>query len=309
MLFLRKSFGGLALAGLVAFSVACGGVKTDPDVDQAIKAVVENCKIETRYGNAENCADKEDEKLDELIEEKGQAASLGSLAVALGAEDEETRSIAADRLYDNFRSVSDLEKNPESIDKAAVDLLIENLGKYEEYGSFYAARSAAFLAMLTGKQDKLYAMLDSHPNDAVQTEGYGSIMRYGRLAGFPKVKELVASGDEKIAGAVAYAPRDMYNYTDEEKQEVCEWAVGNLQHENERVAAASAQILALRCQGEYIDKMLDEAERRAEADELKRPFASALTNFTFSCQSAFGSDPTGSEEQCKRKEELKARIQ
>jgi hypothetical protein len=54
--------------------------------------------------------------------------------------------------------------------------------------------------------------------------------------------------------------------------------------------------------------MLDEAEKRAKGGNLKSPFSSALTNFTFSCESYFGNPPTGTPEQCKRKEKLITQI-
>ncbi|MCB1172214.1 MAG: hypothetical protein KDK39_01555 [Leptospiraceae bacterium] len=297
----------LALAG-VAIIAACSSVKTDPDIMKAIEATVQNCKIEERYGWAKDCKNNEKETLKKLIEDKGQAASLGSLATALGSEDLKTRAVAADRLYDNYRSISELEKNPQAIDGAAVDLLIANLGKFSEYASFYAARSTTWLAMMTGKESALYAMLDKHPNEAAKTEAYRNLMRYGRMTAFPKIKELAGSSDDKIALAAVTAPRDMYKYNEQERSEICDWAAPMMSNSNENIAARAAQILALRCKGEYIDKVLDEAEKRAGADGLKQPFASVLTNFTFSCEGFLGSKPTGSAEQCKRKEELKAKI-
>lgn len=299
----------ICMTGLfLIFGSNCTKVKTDNEIMQALEATVANCKIETRYGWAKNCKNAEADKLKSMLKTKGQAASLGTLAIALGSQKEEIRAVAADRLYDTYRSVSDLEKNPQLIDGAAVDLLIENLAKFHEYASFYAARATTFLAMLTGKQDALYAALKQHPQESTRSEGYRNLMRYGRLTAFPMVKELVAAGDKRVAPAAAAAPRDMHNYTTEEKKEVCEWAVPLMQNENESVASNAAQILALRCKGEYIDKMLDEAEKRAGEDRLKRPFASALINFTFSCKAMFGTPPTGSEEQCKRKETLKKKV-
>lgn len=299
---------------MLIFAVpACSSVKTDKELSKALEAITTGCEVELRYGWAKKCKNQELKTFKDLIKknletDEGSILALGTLAVSLNSEDAKIRAIAADRLYDNFRDFSKFGKNPKLLPPAVADKLISGIAKTQSYVAFYAARSTAHAAVLTGKQAALFKVLDNHPEKAVTSEVYRSIMQYGRLKAFDLVKEGVKSTDQNIARAAAYAPRSMYKYTDDEKKEICEWAKGVMGNSDDYVSSSAAAILAGKCYGEYIDVVLDEAQKRADAGTLKRPFSSVLTNFTFSCKDSFAGKKKGTDEQCKRKEELKAKI-
>lgn len=287
---------GLIPALLVA--VACGSVKTDSEVMAGLKAIATGCDIDVKYGWSKNCKAGEKDKFLELMKKKlstdeGRVKALGTLATALHSSDEKLQAVAADRLYDNFRDFSHFGNNPKLISAALADKLISGTASVKSYVAFYAARSTTHAAMLAGKTSELYKMLEAHPVEGVRYEAYQNLMQYGRLKALPKVKELVAGSDERAQNAASYAPRSMYKYTEAEQKEVCEWSKGLLQHKNDKVAQNAASVLGIRCSGSYIDDMLNEAERRAKAGELKPPFSYALTSATFSCKSFLGSKPQG----------------
>ena len=66
-----------------------------------------------------------------------------------------------------------------------------------------------------------------------------------------------------------------------------------------------ARVLVLRCLGTYIDDVLTKAETlKTEGKLADHAMREALTNFTFSCQEYLGSKPTGTPQQCARKEAI-----
>ena len=296
-----------------ALLVACGSVKTDSEVMAGVKAIASGCQIELRYGWAKNCAAGEKDKFLKMMSEKlktdkGRVLALGTLATALHSKDEKIQAVAADRLYDNFRDFGHFGTNPKLMTPALADKLISGVANVKGYVAFYAARSAAHAAVLSGRTAELYKVVESHPEKNVRYEAYRHLMVYGRAKVFSKIKELVASADEMAQVAASYAPSSMHTWTDAEKKEICPWGKTLLQNKNETVAQNAANFLNLRCGGEYIDAVLDEAEARLKAGALKQPFSYAITHPTFSCKSFLGSKPTGTPEQCKRREDLQKKI-
>ena len=112
---------GLAL--LVAFAAtACGGVKVDPDVMQALRAVSTGCTIDTRYAFIKNCKNREKKKFLELIRNKGRAASIGTVSAALSDSDIKVQAVAAGMLYSHFKDyMTPFKKNPELLPMAVAD--------------------------------------------------------------------------------------------------------------------------------------------------------------------------------------------
>lgn len=302
-----------AAALLPFLFAACGSVKTDAEIMDGLKAIVAGCEIEMRYGWSKNCKAGEKDKFLKLMEGKlktdeGRVAALGTLATALHSADQKLQAVAADRLYDNFRDFGHFGSKPQLMTPALADKLISGVAKVKGYVAFYAARSTAHAAVISGKTAELYKMVEAHSEENVRYEAFRNMMQYGRLKVLPKLKELVASADQKAQVAASYAPISMYNWTDAEKKEICPWGKTLLQHKNETVAQNAASFLGMRCGGEYIDAVLDEADRRAKEGNLKPPFSYALTHSTFSCESFLGSKPQGNPEQCKRREALKQKV-
>ena len=309
----HKLFFGAALLLAAPLLFACGSVKTDSEVMAGVKAIASGCDIEVRYGWAKNCKAGEKDRFLKLMDGKlktdlGRVAALGTLATALHSKDEKIQAVAADRLYDNFRDFGHFGKNPKLMTPALADKLLSGVASVKGYVAFYAARSAAHAAVLSNKTADLYKTVESHPEKAVRYEAFRHMMVYGRLKVLPKIKELVASADQQSQVAGSYAPISMYDWTDAEKKEICPWGKTLLQHQTETVAQNAANFLSMRCGGEYIDAVLNEAESRLKAGTLKPPFSYALTHSTFSCKSFLGSKPQGTPEQCKRREDLAKKI-
>ncbi|MBN1532303.1 MAG: hypothetical protein JXA20_06550 [Spirochaetes bacterium] len=305
---MRKWCVVLVVPVLALGALACKKVPVDSELMGLIESAAKNCDVDTRYAFVKDCKAGEADKIEKIIAEKKVTPLLGTFTEALGSSDAKVKAVACKYLYRNYRdNIGELNDNRDKIPVEVVEAFINNVAATKEYVSFYVAELASHLAMMKGMETQLYKMLAEHPQEYTRLEGYRQLMRYGRLRVFDKVKELVGSTDEKVAAAAMEAPTNMYKITDQEKEQLCPWAQGFLSSENDNVATSAAKILNS-CQGKYIDAVLDEAEKRANEGRLKSPFSSALTNFTFSCETIFGSPPTGTPEQCKRKEALIKRI-
>jgi hypothetical protein len=299
----------VVLALIFAASVvSCKKIQVDSELMTLIEAAAQNCTIDTRYAFVQNCKSGEDGKIEQMIKDKKVTPLLGTFTVALGSQDEKIKAVACKYLYRHYRdSIKELNDSRETIPANVVEAFLKNVGESKEYVSFYVAELASHLAMIKGMETQLYKMLAEHPQEYTRLEGYRHLMRFGRMKAFTKVKELAGNADKKIALAALANPGNMYNTTDEEKEQICPWAQTFLTNEDDNFAATAARIMN-NCRGKYIDAMLDEAEKRAKEGRLKSPFSSALTNFTFSCESYFGNPPTGTPEQCKRREKLITQI-
>ncbi|MCB1176558.1 MAG: hypothetical protein KDK36_03160 [Leptospiraceae bacterium] len=299
------------LIGSIIFSLTimnCGKVKDDPEITASITKAVANCEVDTRYASLKNCKENADKDLKDMIKNKGPAASLPSLAVALNNDDIKVAATAASVMYSNIKDyMTKVSEKPESVDGKVLDLFMKGLEKYKsEYFTMYAVRSVVHLAMIKGDK-KIIGFLKSHSEKAVKSEGLTYLMQFGRMKVFDEVKEL--AGDKETVRIALKNPRNMYKLSADEEKTVCDWAMGFLDSEDMTASGNAAMTIATRCKGEYLDKLLDKVEKAAEAGELKGDYKSSLTNFSFSCQSFMGSQPTGTTEQCERKAKILEKAQ
>lgn len=299
----------LFVAVLSLFVIQCKGkVPVDREIMDAIKAAASKCSVDMRYAFVRNCQSSEDVKLSDIISTKAVPVSLATISVALNDPDEKIRVVACKLLYREIRdNISSIENNIEKISPATVENLIKGTANIKGYVAMYAAEAVTHIAILKGHDIALYKMLKEHPQEVVRVHGYSHLMRFGRLKVFGIVKELAKSTEPRMVIAALDAPRNMYNYTDEEKNAICPWALSYLNNDDPQVAFRAGATLNL-CAGKFIDAVLDECEKKAVRGGLKAPFSFLLTNFTFSCKEMYGSPPTGTKEQCARREVLKKKI-
>jgi hypothetical protein len=300
---MKKTY--ILLLSALPLLFACGGkVKGDQAILDQINKVVANCEVDTRYTFLKNCKENADKDLEKMIKDKGAPLSLPSLAIALDNDDIKVSATSASMLYshikDNMKAVND---NPKSVENNVLDLFLKALEKHKsQYYTFYAVRSVTHLAAIKNKTDKLVSFLKTHPEKAVQTEGLNYLMQYGRLSVFSAVKEM--GKDANLVTIALYNPQTMYQYNEKETKEICDWTVSFLDNPDDKIAGRASVTTAIRCKGEYLNKLLDKLEKLAGEGKLKGEYRSSLTNFTFGCESFMGSTPSGTPEQCERKKKI-----
>ncbi len=269
----RTLMKGLTLA-LACNLYACqsqAGPKVDPEIMQALEAVVASCEVGVSGNTVSKCQNGEFKNLRAMFkksetnpEPKDKVDALDTFSEALKSENQELAVVASSLLYHEYRNFGP-SPEPSRFTAPVAQRMIAAVGQSPKYQAAQALKAAVHTGMLAGQQDALYQMLDQHSYDSVPGLGYPLIMRYARMAAFPKVKSLVASEDPKTVTAAFKAPRNMPKPTPEEQAEICPWAKGFLSDSRDPAYLGAARLM-LKCQGEYVDALLDEGEKRLEKD-------------------------------------------
>lgn len=269
----RTFMKGLVLA--IAYNLsACqsqAGPQVDPEIMQALEAAVTHCEVGVLGNTVNKCQNEEFKKLRAMFKKsetnpqpKDKIAALDTFSEALKSEKPELAVVASSLLYREFRDFGP-SPDPSRFTAPVVQRLIAAVAQSPKYQAAQALRTTVHASMLAGQEDALYEMLDQHSYAAVPGLGYPHIMRYARLQAFPKVKQLTQAEDSKIVTAAFRAPRNMPKPTAEEQAEICPWAKGYLSDARDAAYLGAARLM-ISCQGEYIDALLTEGEKRLEQD-------------------------------------------
>ncbi len=303
---LRKwnKFWGLSLVLILAGS-ACGKLKVDKEVASSLKDASVNCEVDTRYANLKKCKNNEDKKIEKLIKDKGYPQTISAIAQAMNSKDPKLAATACKFSYSSFKhNMGVFAKDPKLLEKKVVEKMLQGLKNNKDYVIFYCARTAAHAALIHGGFDQqLFDIVDNHPVKAVRSEVYMYGMKYGRIRVFPKIESFLTSGDVTKQRWAVTALRNLYNYTPEEKQKICPAAEKYIDVEDKYVARYAAYILAGKCQGSYIEKALDAAEKRAKDKTLDKWYVYDAA--PFHCSKTFLQSKTANQERCKRRAALR----
>ena len=90
----------------------------------------------------------------------------------------------------------------------------------------------------------------------------------------------------------------MHQETSSEKVRFCPWAESYLQHESLQVAASAGRVM-LKCEGSYIDRLLDEGQRRVGDGSFDKPFSELFKDLCFELMALLTPKPA-SDAQCER---------
>lgn len=264
---------GLVLA-LVCQLSACQSearLKVDPEIMQALEAVVAHCEVGVSGNTVTKCQNEEFKSLRAMFKKsetnpqpKDKVEALDTFSEALKSENQELAVVASSLLYHEYRDFGP-SPEPSRFTAPVAQRLIGAVGQSPKYQAAQALTAAVHTGMLAGQQEALYQMLDQHTYDAIPGLGYPHIMRYARMQAFPKVKQLAKAEDLKTVKAAFSAPGNMPKPTAEENAEICPWAKGYLSDPRDAAYLGAARLM-LSCQGEYIDALLDEGEKRLEKD-------------------------------------------
>ncbi len=264
-----KLMSTLALGTVLSLS-ACGGsqAKVDPEIMAALENVVQKCKVDVSGNTVTECKDNAFKDLramfsknpKEGIPKKDKFEALDTFSTALKSENKELAVAASSLLYNEYRTLG-TEPDTTKLKPDAAKRMIEAVGQSPQYQAAQSLKAAVHTAMLTQQSEALYQMMDNHSYDSIPGLGYPHIMRYGRLDAFPKIKSLADAEDPKLVSAAFKAPRNMYKPSPEEMAPVCQWAKGYLSDSRDAAYNGAARLM-IKCQGEYIDALLEEGEKR-----------------------------------------------
>ena len=127
-------------------------------------------------------------------------------------------------------------------------------------------------ATLAGEQNPLYWVLDNHPSDKVRFLGYRALMYHGRMAAFPRLRRVAEEEGTLLKMAALESVVGMPNPEREEKVVFCPWALEYLKNEDPNIAGAAAKVTLL-CGPAYLNKLVEEGEKRRAAGKFLPPLS------------------------------------
>lgn len=255
-------------AGAVASASASASPVYAANIDAELLAALEDiengCEVDVKTSRVTGCEKQEKRKLAMSFARPGtsRAAMLPTMAEALASDDPKLVTVAATVLYASFRS-SFGQVEAGAVDAATAQRLIDILPKLGRSQAAQSVPAVVHAAMIAGQREALYKMLDEQTNPALPSVAYRHLMTHGGMAAVPKVKALVAASAVAPAVSALESVRSS-PAMDEEATELCPWAKTVVEDPRIPVSAKAGAVL-VRCGGEYIDALLDNAEKRLDA--------------------------------------------
>ena len=266
------------------------GLKANPKVMELLKKISEGCTVSIDSPAVYSCKDKEDSALNSFID--GKPTDLyETYASLLGSTDLKMRAIGIAEA-NNALFIMDPATRKANATKPVATAFLDALAKDDD-NAVQLSQPAIALGFDAGLKDQVIKVTDAIKPNA-RNRAYLKFLQYGRLDALPRIQELAKEKD--FAATALTAPRYLVDWTAEEKAQICPWAKGYLA-DADLGTAAQAGFTMIQCEGEFIDALLDEGDRRLKAKQYDDPFADSIgqicSRFTFMPQ--IETDP-----QCKR---------
>jgi len=101
---------------------ACGGIKIDSELMNALKAVKANCRVDEKNGLAKKCKNDGYKKLLKMLDTKDAEKTLPTLTVAFGGDDAILSALAANMMHMRvIHKMGKIEKNPQLVSDRVAD--------------------------------------------------------------------------------------------------------------------------------------------------------------------------------------------
>lgn len=294
----NKYFIPFFLLGSLGLTACQGADKPNVDAElmQQLEALTQSCEVNVDRHSL-RCKNKEDAVFTEQFTsgQKDRVASLDTFSVALSGENAPVAVAAAHVLEKNYRQMGD---QPGEVSPTVARRIIDTVAQTPKQRASKSVYAAVHAAVLAGETDYLYTMLDNHDYDYAAQNGYENLMYYGRLDVFDKIQALAAGENEKLAVTAFKAPRKIPDPKPEEMAVICPWAQGYMDDTRNKVFLEAGRQM-LRCEGEYIDALLDAGEQRLAENHFTRDDYLLFRNVCFTPVKGLIAE-SGKQAQCER---------
>jgi len=275
-------------------------VAIDEAFMKSLKAIVADCEIGPDDTYLSKCKGKlADELVDAYREHKDKKFedTLDTLAVALTDKDHALNVVAAEFINGMYSNITNVGERAMKFDKDAAGRFLAAVGKVKSPSMLgRLAIAVTYIATLAEQDKALFELIEAQKD--IRPYVLGKVMQFGRMRVFPKVQEYAKSTEAPVAAAAVSAPLSMYDTTADEAKVICPWALGFLTSEVDQIFS-NAGFNLIRCKGEYIDKLLDEGEKRLKEDKFNRDYYFVFRDICFSMMAGAIKEP-GVEAQCDR---------
>lgn len=273
---------------------AAAPLKQNPQIVELMKKLAEGCTVSIDSASVYSCKNKEDSAVYDFIRANRPKDLFETYASLIQGTDSKLRAVAIAEANNTFSSL-DKDLKQANATKPVANAFLDALAKDDGY-AVRLAQPATDLGMLAGLKDKVITVTDRLANTQARNASYRTFMEFGRLDVFPKLQEVAKNKDFTVAALAA--PRNMYDWTDADRQAICPWAKGYLGDASLPIAA-EAGYDAVKCKGEYVEALLDEGEKRLKNGQFDEPFAMVFREICAEFISNI-SGRAGRDAQCKR---------
>lgn len=250
------------------------------DVDQELFKLLEQAAVDCKVADARqritcNGGEKNALALSFNKGERDRIAALPTLVYALKSEDEKLRALSAAVLYASFRTgLGPQAKKGAVKSEAASDFLKVTLALSDPL-AMQAIPAATHASMLAGNAKELIAALSPEVPVQVRTMAYRYLMVYGRLDAFETIRTLGSDPGAAVVLSAIESPRNMREWTSEEQEAVCPWAVGFLDDTRPPVVGNAMAVLS-NCAGKELDELLERLEQTLKEKQFSFIHSTAL---------------------------------
>ncbi len=128
---------------------------------------------------------------------------------------------------------------------------------------------------LSGQTHLIHEKLTNDVPIQVRTMAYRYLMVYGRLEAFERIKELSSDPGMAVVLSSVESPRHMEDWTANEQEAICPWAVTFLEDDRAPVAGNAMAVLS-NCAGEQLDALLERIDQTLEDEQFSFIHSTAL---------------------------------
>lgn len=261
-------------------------LKPRPALVALIEQARSQCQLSGAGSSPRGCRELDD-KLDQEVQKLG-VESLETLLWAVEHEHAQTRALGVWLIHANLIEPGLLQKltppERQALGEQLRPLSLHMLQRLKaqdssELGTHLWAELAVDLAWITDQEEALKQTLSALKDEQTLANATIALMQQGRTRAFALVQRAAAPQESAawLRRAALDAPLRMRDWTDQERALICPWYTTYLSDTSPEYTERPAQAMR-RCGGPYLDKLIEELERRVEAKQFDRPFAFAIRN-------------------------------
>lgn len=249
---------------------------SDPELIARMNELATACYLTAETGRV-TCQSEADLALgvEFMAGKRAAVAALPTLVRMLRAPDPKLRALATQVLGFGFSGKLGDGVAAGAVDKTVAAALLDVLSKAPRDQARKLTPVAVHAGILSGMYKEMLTAVAAIPDPELQRMAYRRLMVHGRLAVFPEIKELAAGADSQHAAAAVEALRNMSDWTAEEQDVLCPFALSLIVHPDAARAARATQALT-HCTGKHVDELLTRSRALLAAGKLDNSHLAAF---------------------------------
>lgn len=250
-------------------------LSTDPQIESALKTVLEKCTFHGLVEPPESCPNGEFASLKNAIKLRGRA-SLETLVMATSST-RVRKQLVGSWLVKHIFEAAWLDESRATLSGPLVARLQEITLRADRVSAISTAAVTVHATALAGDLEPWLERIHTHQDDLVRAHTYRASMVFGRLGSFRSLLPIFQNDNTSHAVRVSImkASLKMSYWTQEERVHLCRFARELIMHKSKDIMLHAKAMLA-RCGGNDVEVLYEQAHTRLERHEYDRADNEAL---------------------------------